>query len=107
MIPKISAYDTQFTTKGTDGKTQHIPVPADTNLIINVIGLHYNSQFTLNYSLCRGFLTLPRHSQLLEGPTRIQTGALPGGIREIRMASLFCGTSSMHRPEVSDQPPKH
>lgn len=45
MIPKVSAYDTRFTTYNKDGEVRQIPVPAKTGVAINIVGLHYNREW--------------------------------------------------------------
>ncbi|KIM30549.1 hypothetical protein M408DRAFT_287431 [Serendipita vermifera MAFF 305830] len=45
LIPKSSAYDTQFTTHNANGEARQVSVPAGTNMGINVIGLHYNPKY--------------------------------------------------------------
>lgn len=46
-FPKYAVNDTVITTSSTDGKNTsiNIPVPAGTNLMINIAGLHYNPKY--------------------------------------------------------------
>lgn len=44
-IPKQSAFKTHFTTRTTEGGIKNIPVPEGSNLLINVVGLHYNPKY--------------------------------------------------------------
>jgi hypothetical protein len=42
IIPKLSAFDTQFVTRNDDGELSQVQVPAGTPVAVNVVGLHYN-----------------------------------------------------------------
>ncbi|KAF5350345.1 hypothetical protein D9758_012816 [Tetrapyrgos nigripes] len=44
-IPKYSAEDTVFNTVNHTGQPVSIPIPKDTKLIINTVGLHYNPRY--------------------------------------------------------------
>jgi hypothetical protein len=48
-FPKIAADDTVLTTTSMDGKDTliSIPVPKDTRVFIDVIGLHYNRKSSI------------------------------------------------------------
>jgi len=44
-IPKRSAEDTSLTTENAQGVKTTIPVPAGTNIALDVAGLHYNPRY--------------------------------------------------------------
>ena len=44
-IPKLAAHDTKFTTTDNSNSPKHVQIPADTPIVWNVPGLHYNGKF--------------------------------------------------------------
>jgi len=47
-IPKSSAEDTTLTISNTAGQTHAIPVPQNTLIVLDVVGLHYNPRYWRN-----------------------------------------------------------
>ena len=54
-IPKLSAHDTEFTTTNNSGAPVRVPIPANTPIVWNVAGLHYNGKFPFLSVLATSF----------------------------------------------------
>jgi hypothetical protein len=80
-FPKIAADDTVLTTTSTDGKNApiSIPVPKDTRVFIDVIGLHYNRKSSIiSNPLFSRYSANPGYSEILGRSIRVSSGTFLG-----------------------------